>query len=153
MSPLPTRVSAPFESRIVRESTNAATLKAMRVGRLALMRPVMTSVEGRWVARTRWMPAARAFWAMRATEVSMSFAATIMRSAISSMTQTTQGSFSLGISTSPGTAVAAASAAAARSSGVSSSSCWRAFSASAASLATRALKPARLRTLVAAKMR
>ncbi len=33
-----------------------ATWKAMRLGKLALMRPVMTSTEGRWVASTRWMP-------------------------------------------------------------------------------------------------
>ena len=88
MSPLPMRVSAPPRSRMVRESICEVTLKPMRVGRLALMRPVMTSVDGRCVASTRWMPAARASWAMRATEVSMSCAATIMRSAISSMMQT-----------------------------------------------------------------
>ncbi len=48
----------------------------------------MTSTEGRWVARMRCNPAARAFWASRATEVSTSLGATIMRSANSSMTMT-----------------------------------------------------------------
>ena len=42
-----------------------ATAKAMRAGKLALMRPVMTSVDGRWVATTRWMPVARAICAKR----------------------------------------------------------------------------------------
>ena len=37
----------------------------MRVGMLALMRPVITSTMGRWVATTRWMPTARAIWARR----------------------------------------------------------------------------------------
>ena len=60
----------------------------MRLGKLALMRPVMTSTDGRWVARIRCRPAARAFWAMRATEVSTSLGATIIRSANSSMTMT-----------------------------------------------------------------
>ena len=35
----------------------------MRVGMLALIRPVITSTDGRCVARIRWMPAARAFCA------------------------------------------------------------------------------------------
>ena len=39
--------------------------KAIRLGMLALIRPVMTSTLGRWVATIRWMPAARAFCAMR----------------------------------------------------------------------------------------
>ena len=33
---------------------------------LALMRPVITLTDGRCVAITRWMPTARAIWAMRA---------------------------------------------------------------------------------------
>ena len=73
---------------MVRESMPLDTRKAIRVGKLALMTPVMTSVLGRWVARMRWMPAARAFWAMRATQYSTSLPATIMRSANSSMTTT-----------------------------------------------------------------
>ena len=38
----------------------------MRAGRLALIRPVMTSTDGRCVARIRWMPTARAICARRA---------------------------------------------------------------------------------------
>src|SRR5437867_2028369 len=73
MSPAPSSVSAPDWSRMVRESTFDATWKAMRAGILALMRPVMTSTDGRCVARIRWMPAARAFCAMRATSSSTFF--------------------------------------------------------------------------------
>ena len=60
----------------------------MRVGMLLLMTPLITSVEGRWVARTRWMPAARAFSASRAMDCSTSGLSTIMRSASSSMMMT-----------------------------------------------------------------
>ena len=49
-SPRPMSFSAPGVSRIVRESMAEATEKAMRVVMLALMRPVMTSTDGRWVA-------------------------------------------------------------------------------------------------------
>jgi hypothetical protein len=73
---------------MVRESIFEATCRAMRLGKLALMRPVMTSTDGRCVARIRCRPAARAFWAMRATEVSTSLGATIIKSANSSMTMT-----------------------------------------------------------------
>src|SRR5579883_1377102 len=53
MSPRPSRASAPLESRMVRESTFVATRNEMRAGKLALISPVMTSTEGRWVASTR----------------------------------------------------------------------------------------------------
>ena len=56
MSPWPSSDSAPIWSRIVRESTFADTWNAMRVGMFALIRPVMTSTDGRCVARIRWMP-------------------------------------------------------------------------------------------------
>ena len=56
----------------------------MRVGKFALIVPVMTSTEGRCVAMMRWMPAARAICASRWIAPSMSLPATIMRSAISS---------------------------------------------------------------------
>ena len=56
MSPLPIRRSAPGWSRITRLSASEETEKAMRLGMLALMTPVMTSTDGRWVAMTRWMP-------------------------------------------------------------------------------------------------
>ena len=52
MSPLPISFSAPGESRIVEESILEITLKAILVGKLALIRPVMTSTDGLWVART-----------------------------------------------------------------------------------------------------
>ncbi len=57
----------------------------MRAGRLALMSPVMTSTDGRCVARIRWMPTARAIWASRQIDSSTSLLATIIRSASSSM--------------------------------------------------------------------
>ena len=56
MSPWPSSASAPIWSRIVRESILLDTWNAMRVGMLALMRPVITSTDGRCVARIRWMP-------------------------------------------------------------------------------------------------
>ena len=72
MSPMPRRFSAPFASRIVRESVLEDTWKDMREGRFALIRPVITSTLGRWVATIRWMPAARAIWARRMIESSTS---------------------------------------------------------------------------------
>ena len=57
----------------------------MRVGKFALIVPVMTSTEGRCVAVMTWMPAARAICARRCTAPSMSLPATIIRSAISSI--------------------------------------------------------------------
>ena len=65
MSPLPTSFSAPGWSRMTRESVSDDTAKAMRAGTLALMTPVITFTDGRWVATMRWMPTARAFWAIR----------------------------------------------------------------------------------------
>ena len=59
---------------------------------LALITPVITSTEGRWVASTRWMPTARAIWAMRQTDSSTSRAATIIRSLSSSTTIRMNGS-------------------------------------------------------------
>ena len=56
------------------------------------MTPVITFTEGRWVATTRWMPTARAIWAMRQIESSTSRAATIMRSLSSSTTTRMSGS-------------------------------------------------------------
>ena len=56
-------------------------------GKFALMMPVMTSTEGLWVAIIRCMPAALAICASRAIYSSTSFAATIIRSASSSMTR------------------------------------------------------------------
>ena len=92
MSPLPTSRSAPVWSRMTRQSVAEDTAKARRAGTLALMTPVMTFTDGRWVAMMRWMPTARAIWAMRQIESSTSRAATIMRSASSSTTTMTKGS-------------------------------------------------------------
>ena len=41
------------------------------------LRTGRTSTDGRWVAMTRWMPAARASWVMRTTASSTSRGATI----------------------------------------------------------------------------
>ena len=59
---------------------------------LALITPVMTLTDGRCVATIRWMPTARAFWAMRVMLSSTSRAATIIRSLSSSTTTTMYGS-------------------------------------------------------------
>ena len=75
----------------MRDSSEEATAKAMRLGILAFIRPVMTSEEGRWVAMTRCTPAARPIWATRQMDSSTSLAATSIRSASSSMTTTTVG--------------------------------------------------------------
>ena len=45
---------------MTRESASDEVAKASRDGTLVLIRPVTTSTDGRWVANTRWMPAARA---------------------------------------------------------------------------------------------
>ena len=52
----------------------------------------MTFTDGRWVAMTRWMPTARAIWASRAIDSSTSRAATIIRSASSSIATRMNGS-------------------------------------------------------------
>ena len=93
MSPLPTSFSAPVVSRMIRDSRDEATAKAMRLGILAFIRPVITSEEGRWVAMTRCIPAARPICATRQMDSSTSLAATSIRSASSSMTTTTVGIF------------------------------------------------------------
>ena len=62
-----------------------------RLGMFALIRPVMTSTEGRWVAMIRWMPAALASCARRQIASSTSPGATIIRSASSSTIMTICG--------------------------------------------------------------
>jgi hypothetical protein len=91
MSPFPRRASAPFWSRIVRESVLEETRKAIRQGKLALISPVITFTEGRWVATMRWIPMARAFWARRVRGLSISPWTVIMRSASSSTMRTMLG--------------------------------------------------------------
>ena len=107
MSPLPSSCSAPLPSRIVRESIFDDTRNEMRAGRFALIRPVMTSTDGRCVARIRWMPTARAICASRAIDSSTSLPATIIRSASSSISTTMKGSVltSLPLSSSTGPVV------------------------------------------------
>ncbi len=85
MSPRPSSDSAPLASRMVRESTFVATRKEMRAGKLALISPVMTSTDGRCVARIRWMPTARAICASRVMDSSTLPWSSIIRSASSSM--------------------------------------------------------------------
>ena len=91
MSPRPISFSAPPISKMVRLSIWEETAKAIRVGTLALIRPVTTSTEGRWVAIMRCIPAARAFWAIRQMASSTSLEATIIKSASSSMMMTICG--------------------------------------------------------------
>ena len=50
ISPRPSSFSAPLESRMVRESTLRGNSEAGQEGIFALMTPVMTSTDGRWVA-------------------------------------------------------------------------------------------------------
>ena len=76
---------------MVRLSMWDDTAKAIREGTFALIKPVMTSTEGRWVAITKCMPAARAICARRQIESSTSLGATIIRSASSSMMMTICG--------------------------------------------------------------
>ena len=81
---MPRSCSAPCSPRIVRLSIFEVTWKEIRVGKFALIVPVMTSTEGRCVAMMRWMPDARAICARRWMQASISLPATIIRSAISS---------------------------------------------------------------------
>ena len=65
-----------------------AIANAIRLGKLALIRPVTTLTDGRWVARTMWIPVARAFWARRTIGSSTFLPSRIIRSASSSMMMT-----------------------------------------------------------------
>ena len=80
----------------MRESTLDISRNDTRAGKLALMSPVTTSTDGRCVARIRWMPAARAFCAIRAISSSIFLPVTIIRSASSSITTTMYGISSSG---------------------------------------------------------
>ena len=53
MSPCPSSDSAPFWSRMTRESVWEETANAIRAGTFALIMPVITSALGRWVASTQ----------------------------------------------------------------------------------------------------
>ena len=91
MSPLPSSLSAPISSSTTRLSVRLATWNAMRAGKFDLIRPVMTSTVGFCVARIRWIPTARLFWARRIMCCSTSLPAVIIRSANSSATITMYG--------------------------------------------------------------
>ncbi len=82
---MPISFSAPGWSRMTRESVSDDVANASLDGTLVLISPVTTSTDGRWVASTRWMPAARAFWVIRTIASSTSRGAVIIRSASSSM--------------------------------------------------------------------
>jgi len=73
---------------MVRLSTWEVTANAIREGMLALIKPVITSTEGRCVATTKWIPTARVICASRQMISSKSDGATIIRSASSSMMMT-----------------------------------------------------------------
>src|SRR5271163_2894155 len=77
---------------MVRESTLVARRNEIRVGTFALMRPVITSTEGRCVASTRWMPTARAICARRVIASSTLPLSSIIRSASSSIMMIMWGS-------------------------------------------------------------
>ena len=85
---MPSRLSAPGWLMMVAESCREATRNDKREGKLFLMTPVITSVDGRCVANIKWMPAARAFCAKRCTDISTSRGATHIRSANSSTSTT-----------------------------------------------------------------
>ncbi len=53
MSPRPNNCSAPIPSKMVVESVNDDTLKAILVGMFALIVPLTTSVVGLWVATNK----------------------------------------------------------------------------------------------------
>ena len=82
---------APVLSRMVLESMDEVTLKAIRPGKFALMLPVMMLVVGRWVAMIMWIPTARASWAMRAIGSSTSLPAVMIKSPNSSIITTMYG--------------------------------------------------------------
>ena len=88
ISPFPIRFSAPPLSRITLESVLFDTVNAILDGMFALIRPVITFVEGRCVPRIRCIPAALAFCAIRHIESSTASGAVIMKSASSSMIMT-----------------------------------------------------------------
>ena len=69
---MPRSCSAPCSPRMVRLSILDVTWKLIRVGKFALIVPVITSTEGRCVAMIRWMPQARAICARRWMQASIS---------------------------------------------------------------------------------
>ena len=89
-SPRPSKSSAPVVFKMVIESVGEETLYDKRVGKFALMTPVITSTDGRCVAIIRWIPEARDFWAKICTCFS-TFLSNRIKSANSSIIQTIYG--------------------------------------------------------------
>lgn len=79
-------------NRLIKQLEQMQQMMKQFGGKGKKRRPVITSTDGRWVAMTRCMPAARAIWAKRQMESSTSLGATIIRSASSSMMMTIWGS-------------------------------------------------------------
>ena len=88
MSPCPNKSCAPVSSNTTWLSKRPETWKQALAAMLALMSGVTMSTLGRWVASTRWMPAARAFCARRTISISTCFLLTRIKSANSSIKQT-----------------------------------------------------------------
>ena len=95
MSPFPRSFSAPGLSKIVLESICDLSANDILLGRLAFIIPVITSVDGLCVATTRCIPTALAFCAILAIDSSTLPAATIIRSASSSIIIIMNGIFSM----------------------------------------------------------
>ena len=82
---------------MVRESIWLRDLERNARGDIRFDEAGDTSTDGRWVARSRWMPVARAICARRTMEPSTSRPKDVMRSAISSMPIKMKGSASIGL--------------------------------------------------------
>ena len=82
---------------MMRLSIFEATINAIREGMFAFIKPVMTSMDGRCVASTIWIPTARLMAQSRAIVDSSSLPVVAIRSANSSMMTTMYGSFSVAI--------------------------------------------------------
>ena len=94
ISPFPNNFSAPITSNIVLESTWDLNANEILLGKLAFINPVTISVDGLWVATTRWIPTALAFWAILTIDSSTPPETVIIKSANSSMIITINGIFS-----------------------------------------------------------
>ena len=95
ISPFPNNFSAPIWSSIVLESTFDETWKEILLGKFDLINPVITSTDGRCVAKTKCIPTALAFWANLVIGSSIAFPEVIIKSANSSIRTTIYGTFSI----------------------------------------------------------
>ena len=94
MSPLPRSSSAPDESKIILESVFDDTAKDILAGKFALINPATTSADGLWLATTKCMPAALAICDNLVIDSFISFGATNIKSASSSIMITMNGKLS-----------------------------------------------------------